>query len=159
MFGVTTPAVQAIAESSKDDFEPFVFHATGVGRRSMEKLVDGGFLSTVVDLTTIEVCDLLFGGVLAATEDRFGATIRTKIPYVSSVGALDMVNFDAPDTVPERYAKKEAGPIFYEHNPQITLMRTTVEENKAMGEWIVERLNKMDAGMQRPPTLPSWPVP
>lgn len=139
MFGVTTPAVQAIAAALSDRYEPFVFHATGVGGRSMEKLVDGGFLNAVVDLTTTEICDLLFGGVLAATEDRFGAIIRKKVPYIGSVGALDMVNFGAPDTVPERFE----GRLFYEHNPQITLMRTTPEENAQMGQWIVSRLNQM----------------
>jgi len=139
MFGVTTPAIQAISKNLSDTYEPYVFHATGVGGRSMEKLVDGGFLSTVVDLTTTEICDMMFGGVLAANEDRFGAIIRTKIPYVGSVGALDMVNFGAPETVPERYKDR----LFYEHNPQVTLMRTTPEENKQMGKWICSRINEM----------------
>ncbi len=139
MFGVTTKAVQAIASNLSEEYESFVFHATGVGGRSMEKLVDGGFLSAVVDLTTTEVCDMMFGGILAADEDRFGAIIRQKIPYVGSVGALDMVNFGAPDTLPERYKDR----LFYEHNPTTTLMRTTPEENKQMGEWIVSRLNQM----------------
>ena len=140
MFGVTTTAVQAIVAQLDSDFEPYVFHATGVGGRSMEKLVDGGFIQAVIDTTTTEVCDLLFGGVFQATEDRFGAIIRTKVPYVGSVGALDMVNFGAPPTVPEKYT----GRLFYEHNPQVTLMRTTVAENKEMGEWIVAKLNQMD---------------
>ena len=140
MFGVTTTAVQAITSHLESDFEPYVFHATGVGGRSMEKLVDGGFIEAVVDTTTTEVCDFLFGGVFQATEDRFGAIIRTKVPYVGSVGALDMVNFGAPPTVPDRYA----GRLFYEHNPQVTLMRTTVEENTEMGKWIVAKLNMMD---------------
>lgn len=103
MFGVTTPAVQAISNHLNDTYECFVFHATGVGGRSMEKLVDGGLLDAVVDLTTTEVCDMMFGGILAADEDRFGAIIRKQVPYVGSVGALDMVNFGAPPTVPERY--------------------------------------------------------
>ena len=139
MFGVTTPAVQAISANLSEEYECFIFHATGVGGRSMEKLVDGGFLSAVVDLTTTEVCDMLFGGVLAADEDRFGAMIRQQIPYVGSVGALDMVNFGAPNTVPERYKDR----LFYEHNPMITLMRTTPDENTQMGEWIASRLNEM----------------
>lgn len=140
MFGVTTAAVQAIVAKLENDFEPYVFHATGVGGRSMEKLVDGGFITCVVDLTTTEVCDLLMGGVFQATEDRFGAVIRTGVPYVGSVGALDMVNFGEPQTVPEKYSDR----LFYEHNPQVTLMRTTVEENKKMGEWIVTKLNMME---------------
>jgi len=140
MFGVTTPAVQKIAAELKDDFECLVFHATGVGGRSMEKLVDSGQLAGVIDLTTTEVCDLLMGGVFPATEDRFGAIIRSRVPYVGSVGALDMVNFGAPDTIPERYRQRK----FHVHNPQVTLMRTTSEENDRMGRWIGERLNQMD---------------
>ena len=106
----------------------------------MEKLVDSGLLAGVIDVTTTEVCDLLMGGVFPATEDRFGAIIRARMPYVGSVGALDMVNFGAPDTVPERYQ----GRNFYQHNPQVTLMRTTPEENERIGRWIGERLNRMD---------------
>jgi uncharacterized protein (UPF0261 family) len=140
MFGVTTPAVQKIAAELHDEFECLVFHATGVGGRSMEKLVDSGQLAGVIDLTTTEVCDLMMGGVFPATEDRFGAVIRSRIPYVGSVGALDMVNFGAPDTVPERYRQRK----FHIHNPQVTLMRTTPEENERMGKWIGERLNQMD---------------
>jgi uncharacterized protein (UPF0261 family) len=90
-----------------------------------------------VDVTTTEVCDLLMGGVFPCTEDRFGAVARTRVPYVSSCGALDMVNFGAVDTVPERYRDRN----LYVHNPQVTLMRTTPEENRRMGEWIGARLN------------------
>ncbi|WP_024506836.1 ABC transporter permease [Bradyrhizobium sp. ARR65] len=140
MFGVTTPAVQKIAADLHDEFECLVFHATGVGGRSMEKLVESGQLAAVIDLTTTEVCDLLMGGVFPATEDRLGAIIRKRVPYVGATGALDMVNFGAPDTVPERYAKRK----FHVHNPQVTLMRTTPEENERMGRWIGERLNQMD---------------
>jgi uncharacterized protein (UPF0261 family)/ABC-type branched-subunit amino acid transport system ATPase component len=140
MFGVTTPAVQKIAADLQSDFECLVFHATGVGGRSMEKLVDSGQLAGVIDLTTTEVCDLMMGGVFPATEDRFGAIIRSRVPYVGSVGALDMVNFGAPDTIPERYRQRK----FHVHNPQVTLMRTTPEENEQMGRWIGERLNQMD---------------
>ncbi|KJC61615.1 ABC transporter permease [Bradyrhizobium sp. LTSPM299] len=140
MFGVTTPAVQKIAADLRDDFECLVFHATGVGGRSMEKLVDSGQLAGVIDLTTTEVCDLLMGGVFPATDDRFGAIIRSRVPYVGSVGALDMVNFGAPDTIPERYRKRK----FHVHNPQVTLMRTTPEENERMGRWIGDKLNQMD---------------
>jgi len=140
MFGVTTPAVQKITADLGNDFECLVFHATGVGGRSMEKLVDSGMFAGVVDLTTTEVCDLLMGGVFPATEDRFGAIIRSRIPYVGSVGALDMVNFGRQETIPERYRQRK----FHVHNPQVTLMRTTPEENERMGRWIGERLNRMD---------------
>ena len=140
MFGVTTPAVQQIAAALRGDYECLVFHATGIGGRSMEKLVDSGLLAGVIDITTTEVCDLLMGGVFPATEDRFGAIIRTRIPYIGSVGALDMVNFGAPETVPERYRGRK----LHVHNPQVTLMRTTAEENERMGRWIGERLNAMD---------------
>jgi uncharacterized protein (UPF0261 family) len=106
----------------------------------MEKLAESGKVIGAVDLTTTEVADLLMGGVFPATEDRFGAFIGRRLPYVGSVGALDMVNFGAPDTVPERYR----GRLFYPHNPQVTLMRTTAPENAQMGRWIGERLNQME---------------
>jgi uncharacterized protein (UPF0261 family) len=140
MFGVTTPSVQAVTAALEDDFECLVFHATGVGGQSMEKLVDSGALSGVIDLTTTEVCDLLFGGVLPATEDRFGAIARARIPYIGSCGALDMVNFGTMENVPERYR----GRTLHVHNPTVTLMRTTPEENARLGRWIGERLNLMD---------------
>jgi uncharacterized protein (UPF0261 family) len=97
-------------------------------------------LAAAIDLTTTEVCDMMVGGVFAADEDRFGAFIRTRIPYVGSVGALDMVNFGPRETVPQ----KHTGRRFVEHNPQVTLMRTTEEENARMGEWIACRLNRME---------------
>jgi uncharacterized protein (UPF0261 family)/ABC-type branched-subunit amino acid transport system ATPase component len=140
MFGVTTPCVQQLTAALKDEYDCLVFHATGVGGQSMEKLVDGGQLEGVIDITTTEVCDLMMGGVFPATEDRFGAIIRARIPYVGSVGALDMVNFGPRDTVPERYRGRQ----LHQHNPQVTLMRTTPDENERMGRWIGERLNQMD---------------
>ena len=140
MFGVTTPCVQQIATTLAPDWECLVFHATGVGGRSMEKLIDSGAISAVIDVTTTEVADMLMGGVLPADEDRFGAVIRTRTPYVGSVGALDMVNFGPPDTVPAAYK----GRLLHAHNPQVTLMRTTAAENDRIGRWIGERLNRMD---------------
>jgi uncharacterized protein (UPF0261 family)/ABC-type branched-subunit amino acid transport system ATPase component len=140
MFGVTTPCVDAVVDALQDDFECLVFHATGVGGQSMEKLVDSGDLVGVIDITTTEVCDLLLGGVLPATEDRFGAIARTRVPYIGSCGALDMVNFGPIDTVPERYR----GRTLQVHNPAVTLMRTTPEENARIGRWIGERLNRME---------------
>jgi uncharacterized protein (UPF0261 family) len=139
MFGVTTPCVQMVARALEADYDCLVFHATGTGGQSMEKLVDSGLVAGVLDVTTTEVCDLLMGGVFSAGEDRFGAIIRTGVPYVGSCGALDMVNFGAMASVPERYR----GRNLYVHNPQVTLMRTTPEENVRMGEWIAERLNRM----------------
>ncbi|MGD9920773.1 MAG: ABC transporter permease [Pseudorhodoplanes sp.] len=141
MFGVTTPCVQQVTAALKGKYDCLVFHATGIGGQSMEKLVDSGLVQGVIDISTTEVCDLLMGGKFPATDDRFGAIIRQRMPYVGSCGALDMVNFGAPDTVPERYR----GRLLYRHNPQITLMRTTPEENAAMGRWIGDRLNQMTA--------------
>ncbi|WJV54931.1 Tm-1-like ATP-binding domain-containing protein [Prodigiosinella aquatilis] len=137
MFGVTTPCIQAACQALENDFDCLVFHATGSGGRAMEKLVDSGLLAGVLDLTTTEVCDLLFDGVLACTPERFDAIARTQLPYVVSCGALDMVNFGHPSTIPEKYA----GRLFYNHNAQVTLMRTTVEENIAMAKWIGNKLN------------------
>lgn len=138
MFGVTTPCVSQIVEQLGDRFECLVFHATGIGGQSMEKLAASGFLAGVLDITTTEVCDLLFGGILPATEERFGFLAQSNLPYVGSCGALDMVNFAGKDTIPEKYRDRN----LYVHNPQITLMRTTDEENAAMGTWIGERLNR-----------------
>src|ERR1700733_5040046 len=118
MFGVTTPCVDAVVDALEEDFECLVFHATGVGGQSMEKLVDSGTLSGVIDITTTEVCDLLFGGALPATEDRFGAIARMRVPYIGSCGALDMVNFGPMDTVPERYR----GRTRHVHNPPVTVV-------------------------------------
>jgi uncharacterized protein (UPF0261 family) len=137
MFGVTTPCVTSIAERLRNAYDCLVFHATGTGGRTMEKLADSGMLDGVIDITTTEVCDFLFGGVLPATEDRFGAIARTRLPYVGSVGALDMVNFWAPETIPDRYRGRK----FYKHNSNVTLMRTTAQECTAIGEWIAAKLN------------------
>ncbi|WP_144183234.1 ABC transporter permease [Elioraea rosea] len=141
MFGVTTPCVQQTVALLGEGYDCLVFHATGIGGQSMEKLIDSGKVSAVIDVTTTEVADLLMGGIFPATEDRFGAIIRRRVPYIGSVGALDMVNFGPPETVPEKYA----GRLLYQHNPQVTLMRTTAEENARMGRWIGERLNAMEA--------------
>ena len=139
MFGVTTPCVSQIRALIETDHECFVFHATGVGGQTMEKLADSRLLDAIIDITTTEVADFLFDGQLPCTEDRFGAVIRTGIPYVGSVGALDMVNFGTRPSVPPKYETRR----FHVHNPQVTLMRTTPAENKSIGSWIVERLNRM----------------
>ena len=140
MFGVTTACVQQIVGHLKDEADCLVFHATGIGGQSMEKLIDSRKVSGVIDITTTEICDMLVGGVFPATEDRFGAVIRTRMPYIGSVGATDMVNFGARDTVPEKFNNR----LFYQHNPQVTLMRTTIEECDAIGRWIGNRLNEME---------------
>jgi len=140
MFGVTTPAVTAIVERLRDRYDCMVFHATGTGGRTMEKLADSGMLTGFLDITTTEICDLLCGGVLPATEDRLGAVARTRLPWVGSVGALDMVNFWAFDTVPARHA----GRTLYRHNPNVTLMRTNADEARTIGAWLAGRLNRCD---------------
>lgn len=137
MFGVTTPCVQQVCALLPEQYEPLVFHATGTGGKALEKLIDSGMVSLAIDITLTEICDLFMGGVMSAGDDRLGAVIRTGIPYVGSVGALDMVNFAAMSTVPEKYRERN----LYVHNENVTLMRTTVEENAAMGRWIGERLN------------------
>ncbi len=140
MFGVTTACITMLRETLDAEYECYVFHATGAGGRSMEKLADSGLVAALLDLTTTEVPDFLVGGVFPCDEDRFGAAIRTRLPYVGSVGAVDMVNFGARETVPAKFA----GRNLYVHNPQVTLMRTTPEENVAIGRFIVERLNRME---------------
>ena len=140
MFGVTTPLVTQLVAALEDRFAPIVFHATGTGGQSLEKLVDSALVTAVLDMTTTEVCDLVVGGIFPATGDRLGAIIRTRVPYVGSCGALDMVNFGARATVPERFA----GRVLHVHNPQVTLMRTTPEENVAFARFLAERLNRME---------------
>ena len=140
MFGVTTACVQQLTQALDSDYDCLVFHATGIGGQSMESLIDNGRISAVLDMTTTEVCDKLMGGVFPASDDRFGAIIRSRMPYVGACGALDMVNFGARHTVPEAYRDRN----LYEHNPQVTLMRTTADENAEIGHWIGNRLNQMD---------------
>ena len=139
MFGVTTTCVNEIRRRLEPASESFVFHATGTGGQSFEKLAESGFFDGVMDVTTTEVADLLVGGVLPCTADRFGAFIRNSIPYVGSVGACDMVNFGARNTVPVPFASRK----FHVHNAYVTLMRTTPEENARIGAFIVERVNRM----------------
>lgn len=142
MFGVTTPCVTFAQEYLEArGYEVLVFHATGTGGKSMEALVEGGFIQGVLDLTTTEWCDELVGGVLSAGPHRLEAAGKKGIPQVVSVGALDMVNFGPYDTVPEKFS----GRNLYKHNPTVTLMRTTVEENQKLGRVIAEKLN-MAAG-------------
>ena len=138
-FGVTTTLVTALRAKLEPANECFVFHATGTGGQCFEKLADSGFFAGVLDMTTTEVADHLFGGVLPCTDDRFGAFIRHAISYVGSVGACDMVNFGPRETVPQ----KHDGRKFHVHNAQVTLMRTTPDENTAIGRFIVERVNRM----------------
>ena len=137
MFGVTTTCVTRVVERLQDRYDCLVFHATGTGGQSMEKLLDSGMLVGVIDVTTTEVCDLLVGGVLSAGPDRLGAVARAGVPYVGSVGALDMVNFWAMETVPAKFR----GRTLYKHNPEVTLMRTTPEECREIGGWIGRKLN------------------
>lgn len=139
MFGVTTACVTMVREAMEATHEVYTFHATGTGGQSMEKLADSGLVAGLIDVTTTEVADLLVGGIFPCTEDRFGAVIRTGLPYVGSVGAVDMVNFGARETVPARFE----GRHFHVHNAQVTLMRTTPEENRRIGAFIVARLNRM----------------
>ena len=116
-------------------FEVLTFHATGTGGRTMEGLIRDGLVSGVLDITTTELADELCGGVMAAGPDRLTAAGLKGVPQVISVGALDMVNFGPPETVPEKYK----GRRFYQHNPTVTLMRTTPEENDTLGKQLAER--------------------
>jgi uncharacterized protein (UPF0261 family) len=144
MFGVTTACITQIRHLIEDDCECFVFHATGTGGQCLEKLIDSKLVTAALDITTTEVADHLFGGVLACTDDRFGSVIRTRIPWVGSVGACDMVNFGGRETVPAQFSDRN----LYVHNAQVTLMRTTAKENAAIGRWIAERINRMEGPMR-----------
>ncbi len=139
MFGVTTPCVQAVTRQLGDAYDCLVFHATGVGGQSMEKLADSGLLAGVIDVSTTEIADEVGGGVLSAGPTRLDVFARRALPYVGSCGALDMINFGAWDTVPERFRARR----LYRHNTTVTLMRTTPDENRAIGVFLAEKLNAM----------------
>lgn len=142
MFGVTTPCVdQAREYLEQQGYEVLIFHATGTGGKAMEGLIKDGYIEGVFDITTTEWCDELMGGNMAAGDKRLEAAALNQIPQVVSVGALDMVNFGPISTVPGKYN----GRNFYKHNPTVTLMRTTVEENRQLGLMIAEKLNMCTA--------------
>ncbi len=137
MFGVTTKGVMQVKEGIEEQFEVLVFHATGAGGRSLEKLVESEMVNHVIDMTTTEICDLHMGGIMSAGKERMDRILRRKIPYILSLGALDMVNFGGIETVPTRYRDR----LLYKHNPQVTLMRTSPAENREMGKWIARKIN------------------
>ncbi|PGH20781.1 hypothetical protein AJ80_03408 [Polytolypa hystricis UAMH7299] len=138
MFGVTTPCVDTIRLhlESKHKYEVFVFHATGSGGKAMERLVRERKIDAVLDVTTTEVADELVGGVLSAGPDRLATAAKAGIPQVISVGACDMVNFGTLDTVPAKFNDRQ----LHEHNPTVTLMRTTPKECSRIGEFISKQL-------------------
>ncbi|CAH8354180.1 unnamed protein product [Eruca vesicaria subsp. sativa] len=139
MFGVTTPCVNAVQQIlTRQGYETLVFHATGVGGRAMESLVKQGFIQGVMDVTTTEVADHVVGGVMACDSSRFDIIIQKGIPLVLSVGALDMVNFGSKDTIPSHFQTRN----IHVHNEQVSLIRTTVEENKKFARFIADKLNK-----------------
>lgn len=142
MFGVTTPCVEAIRRSLEPrGYDCLVFHATGSGDRAMENLVRSGLIQGVIDVTTTAVADQVVGGVLPCGPQRFEAILDARIPYVLSVGALDMVNFGAKETVPPQFANRK----LHVHNAHVTLMRTTPDENRQFARWIADKLNRSTA--------------
>jgi uncharacterized protein (UPF0261 family) len=144
MFGVTTACVDHVRALLEAEYDCLVFHATGTGGQSMEKLAENGFVRGCIDVTTTEVCDHLMGGVFSAGETRFDALAAAGLPYVGSCGALDMVNFGARETIPEKFRARN----IYIHNPQVSLMRTSAEENRAIGEWIGAKLNNFTGAVR-----------
>ncbi len=145
MFGVTTPCVNEARRLLEEaGYEVLVFHATGSGGRAMEGLIRDGFVAGVLDLTTTELADELVGGILSAGPERLTVAGRCGVPQVVSTGALDMVNFGPPETVPEKFRDR----TFYRHNPSVTLMRTTAEENEELGRRIAERLRGASAAVE-----------
>ena len=138
MFGNTTDCVEAArAQLEEAGYEVLVFHATGTGGQTMESLVEAKYIQGVLDVTTTEWADEVVGGVLSAGPSRLEAAARTGTPAVVAPGCLDMVNFWAPDTIPEKFARRR----FYPHNPNVTLMRTTPGENTEIGRVFAEKLN------------------
>ena len=144
MFGVTTPCVDAVRknlESSGHDC--LVFHATGSGGRAMENLINSGYIDRVLDITTTEVADEVVGGIFPCGGARFDGVNRMRIPCVMSLGALDMVNFGGIDTVPPEFKNRN----LRVHNPEVTLMRTSAEENRMFANWIADKVNRSTAPM------------
>jgi uncharacterized protein (UPF0261 family) len=137
MFGVTTPCVQQVSALLQDRFDTQVFHANGAGGRTMEALAAAGLLQAVVDLTTTEVGQHLAGGVCDAGPHRLDAAAVHGLPWIGSLGALDMINWGAPDTIPPQHR----GRRFHVHNANVTLMRSTATELAAAGRRIAEQLN------------------
>ncbi len=136
MFGVTTPCVEAArAQMETAGFEVLVFHATGTGGMTMESFINDGIIAGVLDITTTELADELVGGILSAGTNRLTAAAIRGIPQVISVGALDMVNFGPRATVPEKFKERR----LYQHNSNVTLMRTTPAENDKLGKEIAEK--------------------
>lgn len=139
MFGVTTPCATRVRETLEaQGYDLLVFHATGTGGLAMEELIKAGYIKGVADITTTELADHLVGGIFDAGPNRLEAAGIAGIPQVVSVGALDMVNFGPPETVPSQFKDR----TFYQHNPTTTLMRTTVEENRELGRMLATKLNK-----------------
>jgi uncharacterized protein (UPF0261 family) len=140
MFGNTTECVNACAKALKDKgFEVLIFHATGAGGRAMETLVADGLVEAVLDITTTEWADELCHGIFSAGPERLDAPGRRGIPHLIVPGCVDMVNFGAPSTVPEKFRQENR--LFYEWNPSVTLMRTNVEENRRIGEIFAGKAN------------------
>ncbi|HOE97539.1 MAG TPA: Tm-1-like ATP-binding domain-containing protein, partial [Candidatus Sumerlaeota bacterium] len=138
MFGNTTAAVERARQILEENgYEVLVFHCTGTGGRTMESLIDAGLIAGSLDITTTEWADELVGGVFAAGPTRLEAAARRGVPAIVVPGCLDMVNFGAPETVPEKFK----GRTFYQHNPNVTLMRTNVEENRQLGRILAEKIN------------------
>jgi uncharacterized protein (UPF0261 family) len=138
MFGNTTACVDAARRILElAGYEVLVFHATGTGGQTMESLVEGGYIAGVLDVTTTEWADELVGGVLSAGPARLEAAARRGTPAVVAPGCLDMVNFWAPETIPAKFK----GRLFYPHNQNVTLMRTTPDENEQLGRILAEKLN------------------
>jgi uncharacterized protein (UPF0261 family) len=139
MFGLTTACVQAVTKQLEERYDCLVFHATGTGGQAMEKLADSGLLAGVIDVTTTEVSDEIVGGVLTAGPARMDVFSKHRLPYVGSLGAVDMVNFWAYDTVPSQFKAR----TLYKHNSNVTLMRTTPDEAARIGRFIVDKLNRI----------------
>jgi len=141
MFGNTTDCVTACAKAlGAEGYEVLVFHATGTGGRTMESLVQEGLVDAVLDITTTEWADTVCGGMFDAGSDRLGAPGRMGVPHLVVPGCVDMANFGPMDTVPAKY--RDAGRTFYEWNPSITLMRTSAEENRRMGQVFARKANE-----------------
>nr|WP_276575824.1 Tm-1-like ATP-binding domain-containing protein [Bradyrhizobium zhengyangense] len=149
-FGVTTPAAtQCVGRLGKAGVDAIVFPANGAGGRKMEQLIAAGEFDAVIDLTTTELADEIVGGTASAGPDRLKGAAEQSIPHVIAPGAVDMVNFGAPSSVPDQFR----GRLFYSHTPYTTLMRTTLAENTSIGRLTAQRLSLAEG-----PVMVLWPA-
>ncbi|MDI6870823.1 MAG: Tm-1-like ATP-binding domain-containing protein [Bacillota bacterium] len=140
MLGVTNEGVsQAVSLLEAEGYEVVTFHATGVGGRAMEELIDQGVLKAALDLTLHEIACELFGGYSSGAENRLDAASRAGIPQVVAPGGADVVDYaeSALAELPDWQTRKR----IYQH-PAVLHLKLHPEEAARVAQVIAERLNR-----------------